>query len=138
MTQLSQRSSIMLEEPSLEFRYSQKVIDPKVGLTIFGPQDSDAARIQRIFLMVQSAQNKGWRKRNAFLQKSKTSLHPKHLLITPDSGRLFLVFKGRLIHLCQTSQLGVMRLKGKNWKLPQLILTQTRERLILSTSILKE
>jgi hypothetical protein len=32
----------VLEEPFLEFRYNQKVVDPKVGLTIFGPQDTDS------------------------------------------------------------------------------------------------
>ena len=30
-----------LGEPSLEFRFSQKAVDPKVGLSIFGPYDTD-------------------------------------------------------------------------------------------------
>jgi hypothetical protein len=42
MTQLSPSNLQVLEEPWLEFRYKQKVIDPKVGLTIFGPQDTDS------------------------------------------------------------------------------------------------
>lgn len=40
--QLNPTDLQMLEEPLLEFRYNQKVIDPKVGLTIFGPQDTDS------------------------------------------------------------------------------------------------
>ena len=34
-------SLTIIEEPSLEFRYGQRVIDPRVGLSIFGPIDSD-------------------------------------------------------------------------------------------------
>ena len=34
-------SLISLDEPNLEFRYGQKVADPRVGLSIFGPYDSD-------------------------------------------------------------------------------------------------
>jgi hypothetical protein len=32
---------IHLEEPELEFRYSQRTQDPKEGLSIFGPYDAD-------------------------------------------------------------------------------------------------
>ncbi len=42
MTQVNQSNLQVLEEPMLEFRYKQKVIDPKVGLAIFGPQDTDS------------------------------------------------------------------------------------------------
>lgn len=42
MTQLNTSDLKLLGEPSLEFRYSQKVIDPKAGLTIFGPYDTDS------------------------------------------------------------------------------------------------
>jgi len=34
--------ALFISEPTLEFRYAQKVIDPKVGLSIFGPYDTDA------------------------------------------------------------------------------------------------
>lgn len=42
-TQLNQSDLQVLDEPLLEFRYQQKVIDPKVCLAIFGPQDSDSS-----------------------------------------------------------------------------------------------
>jgi len=32
---------IHLEEPQLEFRYTQRTQDPKEGLSIFGPYDAD-------------------------------------------------------------------------------------------------
>jgi hypothetical protein len=41
MTQLNQSDLKLLGEPFLEFRYDQKVVDPKLGLAIFGPHDTD-------------------------------------------------------------------------------------------------
>jgi hypothetical protein len=34
-------SLIVFDEPGLEFRYGQKLVDPKKGLALFGPYDSD-------------------------------------------------------------------------------------------------
>ena len=34
-------SAIIFNEPELEFRYGQRVKDPKDGLALFGPFDSD-------------------------------------------------------------------------------------------------
>jgi hypothetical protein len=41
MEQQNKISLNFLGEPHLEFRYKQKVIDPKLGLSIFGPFDTD-------------------------------------------------------------------------------------------------
>jgi hypothetical protein len=35
------RSVLVLEEPTLEFRHGQRVADPRVGLSLFGPYDAD-------------------------------------------------------------------------------------------------
>ena len=35
------KSIIVLNEPELEFRYTQKIADPRDGLTLFGPYDTD-------------------------------------------------------------------------------------------------
>lgn len=37
----SQPSLSFIPEPFLEFRYAQKVLDPKTGLSVFGPYDTD-------------------------------------------------------------------------------------------------
>lgn len=41
MTQEYRQGMRFITEPSLEFRYAQKTVDPKVGLSIFGPYDAD-------------------------------------------------------------------------------------------------
>ena len=35
------KSVIVLDEPELEFRYTQRMVDPRDGLTLFGPYDAD-------------------------------------------------------------------------------------------------
>lgn len=39
--QESSQSLQFIAEPSLEFRFTQKSVDPKVGLSVFGPYDTD-------------------------------------------------------------------------------------------------
>ena len=41
MTQEYSQDLQFIPEPALEFRYAQKSVDPKVGLSIFGPHDTD-------------------------------------------------------------------------------------------------
>jgi hypothetical protein len=33
--------AVVLNEPELEFRYAQRIVDPKAGLSLFGPYDAD-------------------------------------------------------------------------------------------------
>jgi hypothetical protein len=41
MQKRSSPSLQFIQEPSLEFRFAQKTVDPKAGLSIFGPYDTD-------------------------------------------------------------------------------------------------
>ena len=36
-------SLLLFREPDLEFRYNQRIKDPRDGLTLFGPYDADHA-----------------------------------------------------------------------------------------------
>ncbi|MEZ4614734.1 MAG: hypothetical protein R2867_04350 [Caldilineaceae bacterium] len=36
-------SVIVFDEPDLEFRYEQRLIDPRDGLALFGPYDADSS-----------------------------------------------------------------------------------------------
>jgi hypothetical protein len=91
MTQPSQLSLTVLEEPFLEFRYSQKVIDPKVGLTIFGPQDTDARSHPKNISYGAIGTKQGLEKAQRFFAKIQNEIASK---TTTDNPRLWPAFPG--------------------------------------------
>lgn len=91
MTQMSQSNLTVLEEPFLEFRYGQKVINPKVGLTIFGPQDTDARSHPKNISYGAVGTKKGIELANNFFKRVQSVIISKTLSENP---RLWPVFPG--------------------------------------------
>ena len=84
-------SLTIIEEPSLEFRYGQSVIDPRVGLSIFGPIDSDLPSHPRNVSYGLVGTEQGIAKAIKFLNRSN-----KEIISTEyyKNNRLWIPFPG--------------------------------------------
>lgn len=81
----------IIEEPSLEFRYGQRVIDPRVGLSVFGPIDSDLPNHPRNVSYGLVGTEQGIAKALGFLNRSRTEIISKEY---QKNNRLWIPFPG--------------------------------------------
>lgn len=89
--QPSKHNLQFLGEPSLEFRYKQKVLDPKVGLTIFGPYDTDFPSHPKNISYGVIGTKAGNELASAFFDRIQSCVVAQ---ITSDNPRLWPVFPG--------------------------------------------
>ena len=86
-----QRELVYLGEPSLEFRYSQKVLDPKAGLSIFGPYGSDQPSHPKSISYGVVGTKTGVELTGKFIEKIRNSIVSD---LFSDNPRLWPVFPG--------------------------------------------
>ena len=114
------QSVLVLDEPSLEFRYRQQLVDPRDGLSLFGPCDTDEPSHPHsvthgvigtpegieAFSHWASAMNQAWLppgKRNSpFASKSAPTSEVDQLAELEKQERLWPVFPGFEAAFCST------------------------------------
>lgn len=80
-----------IQEPMLEFRFNQKVIDPRVGLSVFGPNDSDLPSHPHNISYGIIGTNEGFEKCIKFIHRVQTEI------VSPEyykKERLWIPFPG--------------------------------------------
>lgn len=82
-------SVIVFNEPELEFRYGQRLVDPRDGLALFGPFDADSSSRPSSLSHVVLGTDEGIAKFSAW---SKAANHPA--VETGGNNRLWIPFPG--------------------------------------------
>ncbi len=92
------RELIFLKEPRLEFRFAQKTLDPKAGLSIFGPYDTDLPSHPRNISYAIIGTRSGIELTTKFISKVQAPITPENVTENPQLWPLFPGFQ--VVYYC--------------------------------------